>query len=46
MSVADELKQKRATLTEKLQQLERERVNIQELIGALDRVILSYGSPG
>ncbi|WGI73330.1 hypothetical protein QC756_13245 [Sinorhizobium meliloti] len=42
MSVAYELKQKRAALTERLQQLERERVDIQELIGALDRVILSY----
>ncbi|MDO1585627.1 hypothetical protein [Rhizobium oryzicola] len=42
MSVAYELKQKRAALTERLQQLERERVDIQELIGALERVILSY----
>jgi hypothetical protein len=42
MSVAYELKRKRAALTERLQQLERERVDIQELMGALDRVILSY----
>jgi vacuolar-type H+-ATPase subunit D/Vma8 len=42
MSVAYELKQKRATLAERLQQLERERADIQELMGALDRVIQSY----
>ncbi|ANK77580.1 hypothetical protein FA04_33770 (plasmid) [Ensifer adhaerens] len=42
MSVAYELKQKRAALTDRLQQLERERVDIQELMRALDRVILSY----
>lgn len=42
MSVAYELKQKRAALTDRLQQLERERLDIQELMGALDRVILSY----
>ena len=42
MSVAYELKQKRATLAERLQQLERERTDIQELMGALDLVILSY----
>lgn len=35
MSVAYELKRKRAALTERLQQLERERVDIQELMGAL-----------
>ncbi|MCW1413031.1 hypothetical protein OLZ32_32995 [Rhizobium sp. 1AS11] len=29
-------------MTERLQQLERERVDIQELMGALDRIILSY----
>lgn len=42
MSVAYELKQKRAALTDRLLQLERERVDIQELMRALDRVILSY----
>jgi hypothetical protein len=42
MSVAYELKQKRAALTDMLQQLERERVDIQKLMRALDRVILSY----
>ncbi|PTM98338.1 hypothetical protein [Mycoplana dimorpha] len=42
MSVAYELKQKRVALAQRLQQLERERVDIQELMGALDRVILSY----
>ncbi len=42
MSVAYELKQKRAALTDRLQQLERERADIQELMRALDRVILSY----
>ncbi len=42
MSVAYELKQKRAALAERLQQLERDRVDIQEQMGALDRVILSY----
>ncbi|NKM94591.1 hypothetical protein [Rhizobium leguminosarum] len=36
------MKQKRAALTERLRQLERERVDIQELMGALDLVILSY----
>ncbi len=36
MSVAYELKQKRAALTDRLQQLERERVDIQELMRALD----------
>ena len=41
MSVAYELKQKRAALTDRLQQLERERVDIQELMRALERVILS-----
>ncbi|QTQ85868.1 hypothetical protein J8N08_24640 (plasmid) [Agrobacterium tumefaciens] len=41
MSVAYELKQKRAALTDRLQ-LERERADIQELMRALDRVILSY----
>ncbi|OCP00051.1 MULTISPECIES: hypothetical protein [unclassified Ensifer] len=44
MSVAYELKQKRAALTDRLQQLERERVDIQELMRALDGVILSYES--
>lgn len=44
MSVAYELKQKRAALTDRRQQLERERVDIQELMRALDRVILSYES--
>ena len=42
MSVAYELKQKRAALIDRLQQLERERVDIQELMSALDRVIVSY----
>ncbi|MBZ7924240.1 hypothetical protein LAC81_26305 [Ensifer adhaerens] len=42
MSVAYELKQKRAALTDRLQQLERERVDIEELMRALDRVIMSY----
>lgn len=42
MSVACELKQKRATLSERLQQLERERIDIKELMCALDCVILSY----
>lgn len=42
MSVAYELKQKRAVLIDRLQQLERERVDIQELMRALERVILSY----
>ncbi len=42
MSVAYELKQKRAALTDRLQQLDRERVDLQELMRALDRVILSY----
>ncbi|MBY3068215.1 hypothetical protein HFO74_33165 [Rhizobium laguerreae] len=42
MSVAYELKQKRSALIDRLQQLERERADIQELMGALDRVILSY----
>ncbi|MEH0295788.1 hypothetical protein V6R98_26700 [Agrobacterium sp. CCNWLW71] len=42
MNVAYELKQKRAAFTDRLQQLERERGDIQELIRALDRVILSY----
>lgn len=42
MSVANELKQKRAALTERLQQIESERSEIQELMKALDRVILSY----
>ncbi|KSV64868.1 hypothetical protein N185_34340 [Sinorhizobium sp. GW3] len=34
-SVANELKQKQAALSERLQQLEGERVDIQELIGGL-----------
>ena len=42
MSVVYELKQKRAALIDRLQQLERERVDIQELMRALERVILSY----
>lgn len=42
MNVAYELKQKRAAFTDGLQQLERERGDIQELMRALDRVILSY----
>lgn len=42
MSVAYELKQKRAALIDRLQQLEREQVDIQELMRALERVILSY----
>ena len=42
MSVAYELKVKRAALVDRLQQLEKERAEIQELMGALDRVILSY----
>lgn len=42
MSVVCELKQKRAALTGRLQQIERERADIQELMKALDRVILSY----
>ncbi|WP_176038684.1 hypothetical protein [Brucella tritici] len=44
MSVAYELKQKRAALSERLKQLERELIDIQELVCALDRVILSYES--
>jgi hypothetical protein len=36
------LKQKRAALTDRLQQIERERADIQELMRAMDRVILSY----
>jgi hypothetical protein len=42
MSVAYELKQKGAALTDRLQQIVRERADIQELMNALDRVILSY----
>jgi predicted transcriptional regulator with HTH domain len=42
MSVVYELKQKRTALTDRLQQLERDRADIQELMRALDRVILSY----
>ncbi len=42
MSVASELKQKRAALAERLEQLEREQTDVQELMKALDRVILSY----
>ncbi len=42
MSVAYELKQKRAALIDRLQQLERERADVQELMRALERVILSY----
>lgn len=42
MSVAYELKQKRTALADRLKQLERETVDTQELIRALDRVILSY----
>lgn len=42
MGVAYELKQKRAALPDRLEQLERERADIQGLMRALDRVILSY----
>ncbi len=42
MSVAYELKQKRAALIDRLRQLERERVDIQEMMRALERVILNY----
>lgn len=44
MSVAYELKQKRATLVERLQQIAAEQTEIQGLMKALDRVILSYES--
>ncbi|MGN7807269.1 hypothetical protein [Ensifer sp. 22460] len=42
MSVAYELKQKRAALVERLQQIATEQTEIQGLMRALDRVILSY----
>lgn len=42
MSVAYELKRKRAELVERLQQIATEQIEIQGLMGALDRVILSY----
>ncbi len=42
MSVAYELKRKRAALAERLQQIATEQIEIQGLMGALDRVILSY----
>lgn len=42
MSVAYELKRKRAALAERLQQIATEQIEIKELMGALDRVILSY----
>lgn len=44
MSVANELKQKRAALTERLQEIAREQVEVQELMVALDRVIPIYQS--
>lgn len=42
MSVAYELKRKRAALAERLQQIAMEQTEIQGLMNALDRVILSY----
>jgi len=36
------LKRKRAALVERLQQIATEQIEIQELMGALDRAILSY----
>lgn len=42
MSVAYELKLKRAALVERLQQIATEQIEIHGLMGALDRVILSY----
>ncbi|MCZ7894708.1 hypothetical protein O9X99_23865 [Agrobacterium salinitolerans] len=42
MSVAYELKRKRAALVERLQQIATEQIEIHGLLGALDRVILSY----
>ncbi|WP_128409314.1 hypothetical protein [Rhizobium leguminosarum] len=42
MSVAYELKRKRAALVERLQQIATEQTEIQGLMKALDRVILSY----
>jgi hypothetical protein len=42
MSVAYELKRKRAALVERLQQIAMEQTEIQGLMNALDRVILSY----
>lgn len=42
MSVAYELKRKRAALAERLQQIATEQIEFQGLMGALDRVILSY----
>jgi hypothetical protein len=42
MSVAYELKWKRAALVERLQQIATEQTEIQGLMKALDRVILSY----
>lgn len=42
MSVAYELKRKRAALVERLQQIATEQIEIHGLMGALDRVILSY----
>lgn len=42
MSVAYELKRKRAALVERLQQIATEQIEIQGLMKALDRVILSY----
>lgn len=42
MSVAYELKRKRAELVERFQQIATEQIEIQGLMGALDRVIVSY----